>query len=180
MKVIFLLKTAKLLLTYPHESFHKMDWLPFGLQFVYYSMEWNPGRCDVTTSRHRLRHQRLPDSRQPQNKEISCPKLFLSTVTFVCDWTRAIVSTPVDGPWVAGWKSHCDSGLDIFEEKIFPRFFCPEDLVPLRGAVGTVKSRGGGCAAAFGNWVKFQSKNWNWLWSISRIPCKLSHTSSVS
>ena len=103
LKLSFLpLKTTKILFPYPHESFQKADWLPFGLQFVYYSMEWNPGRCDVTTSRHRRRHQRLPDSRQPQNKEISCPKLFLSTVTFVYDWTRAIVSTPVDGPWVAG------------------------------------------------------------------------------
>ena len=50
-KVIFLpLKTTKLLFPYPHESFQKVDWLPFGLQFVYYSMEWN--QEDVTSLRH--------------------------------------------------------------------------------------------------------------------------------
>ena len=51
LKLFFLpLKTTKLLFPYPHESFQKADWLPFGLQFVYYSMEWNPE--DVTSLHH--------------------------------------------------------------------------------------------------------------------------------
>ena len=51
LKLFFLsLKTTKLLFPYPHESFQKADWLPFGLQFVYYSMEWN--QEDVTSLRH--------------------------------------------------------------------------------------------------------------------------------
>ena len=66
---------------------------------------------------------------------------FLSKTIFVncdvCVWLNKSYCFHT-GRWtLSSRRSQCDSGLDIFEEKIFPHFFSPEELVGLRGAVGT-------------------------------------------
>ena len=66
---------------------------------------------------------------------------FLSKTIFVncdvCVWLNKSYCFHTDRWTLSIRRSHCDSGLDISEEKIFPHFFSPEELVGLRGAVGT-------------------------------------------
>ena len=82
---------------------------------------------------------------------------FLSKTIFVncdvCVWLNKSYCFHT-GRWtLSSRRSHCDSGLDIFEEKIFPHFFCPEgQLVQL--CTCQVKGR----------------RLWGRIWKLGEIP----------
>ena len=89
---------------------------------------------------------------------------FLSKTIFVncdvCVWLNKSFCFHT-GRWtLSSRRSHWDSGLDIWGKNISPFFLSRGAGGPSWGSwysCAPVKSRGGGCVAAFGNWVKFQS-----------------------